>query len=141
MIDNLIFSAVGHDGLDIYCFDLPSINSLKYLKNIRADDIFPYEDKTRNKPLIINDISLVKNNDKYFIYIMDETRGIIILLVYFINNEIYFDVLMTRMGGLQGGFALDTYDGSSVFGLYKINYLYYAIEFRINYSNNSWQIY
>jgi hypothetical protein len=38
---------------------------------------------------------------------------------------------MHEIGPLDGGMALDTYDGESVFGIYKINNVYHAMEFNI----------
>lgn len=49
--------------------------------------------------------------------------------------------MMSGIGPQFGGIALDTFDGSSVFGIYKINGLYHAIEFYIQYHTQDWEIF
>ncbi len=39
--DNLIFSAVGHEGLDIYEIYPLYIGHVKHIKNIKSFDLFP----------------------------------------------------------------------------------------------------
>jgi hypothetical protein len=72
----------------------------------------------------VNDIAIIRNDNKYLLFLMDERRGIIIVEMTYSPDGLSFQTIINNIGKLGGGFAIDTYDGHSVFALYKTKNYY-----------------
>lgn len=64
--------------------------------------------------------------------------GVLILELVDNGSELKYSVLFSGIGEDRGGFAIDTFDGETIFAVFKQNKIYTIVEYRVQYQLNNW---
>jgi hypothetical protein len=108
---------------------------LVFMANVDAEMLYK---KKKLPPLIVKDISFTSWRNRIVVFIMEETRGIIVIEI---TRPFSVRLLVhNSIGQLKGGQALDTYDGKSLFAVYKGPTYYEAIEYIVSLDTEQWEV-
>ncbi|CAD8147559.1 unnamed protein product [Paramecium octaurelia] len=121
-IDDIIFTCVGENGIDIY---KSAFNSLRFLGNL---------DKTSLKldQFNLKDFTLIKLKGlSYRCYFLDLNGNVYVIEIQTINYEFAFQ-LVTQISSQGQGISIDTKNGINVFVAYSSSHHYQVIEYYIS---------
>ncbi|CAD8071891.1 unnamed protein product [Paramecium sonneborni] len=121
-INDLIFTCVGENGIDIY---RSTSNSLRLLGNLNYSSL-------QLEQFNLKDFTLI--NLKDFIYkcfFLDVNGNVYVIEIKIINYDFTFQ-LLTQIKPKGQGISIDTKNGLNVFVAYSITHLYYVIEYYIS---------
>jgi hypothetical protein len=81
-------------------------------------------------------------NHNHLLYILDQTRGIIILQILYSegDKQPFYVLRMDKIGPLRGGIAMDTYDGVNIIAGYQMGSHYVTQEIAVDLEGQKWEI-